>query len=66
LLRHFDSTSRDYNDHIGEISAKLLGMMDKELIGALEEVCGFIEKYLKIYFSGNWKEMCQLHHFNRL
>uniref|UniRef100_A0A915NQD0 Vacuolar protein sorting-associated protein 54 n=2 Tax=Meloidogyne TaxID=189290 RepID=A0A915NQD0_9BILA len=37
-LRHFDSTARDYADHIGEIKDKLLGMMDRELLVALEEV----------------------------
>ncbi|CAK5025867.1 unnamed protein product [Meloidogyne enterolobii] len=36
-LRHFDSTARDYADHIGEIKDKLLGMMDRELLVALEE-----------------------------
>ncbi|KAF7633228.1 hypothetical protein Mgra_00007329 [Meloidogyne graminicola] len=36
-LRHFDSTARDYADHIGEIKSKLLGMMDRELLISLEE-----------------------------
>ncbi|KAL3083094.1 hypothetical protein niasHS_010896 [Heterodera schachtii] len=37
LLRYFDQTLRDFEDHEGEIKGKMLGLMDRELIGALEE-----------------------------
>ncbi|KAI3422153.1 Vacuolar protein sorting-associated protein 54 [Globodera pallida] len=37
LLRHFDQTQRDFEDHAREIRSKMLGLMDRELIGALEE-----------------------------
>lgn len=37
-LRHFDQVLKDFDDHIEEISKRLLSVMDNHLIGALTEV----------------------------
>lgn len=36
--RHFDSTLRDYNDHVEEIFSKLIAVVDQHLTTGLDQV----------------------------
>lgn len=38
-LRHFDQVLKDFDDHIDEITKRLLAVIDNYLIEALTEVC---------------------------
>ncbi|CAJ0940049.1 unnamed protein product, partial [Mesorhabditis belari] len=36
LLRHFSQVSSDYNDHVNEITAKLVSVIDHNIVGSLD------------------------------
>lgn len=40
--RHFDTTLRDYNDHVEEIFSKLIAVVDQHLVNGLNQVSGVL------------------------